>query len=57
MNRKKKNKFLKNVHYVQPEKSLLRWNIDELEKWFMCGEESVNNIDYNNNEDLERYLK
>jgi len=33
-NGKKDNTFKKDIHYVQPRKQLLRWNIKELENWF-----------------------
>jgi hypothetical protein len=33
-NAKRENIFKLDIHYVQPRKKLLRWNIEELEKWF-----------------------
>ena len=33
-NGKRDNIFQLDIHYVQPRKQLLRWNIQELEKWF-----------------------
>ncbi|RLA83791.1 MAG: hypothetical protein DRG78_03350 [Epsilonproteobacteria bacterium] len=33
-NGKRDNTFKLDIHYVQPRKKLLRWNIKELEKWF-----------------------
>ncbi len=33
-NGKKDNTFKLDIHYVQPQKKLLRWNMQELENWF-----------------------
>lgn len=33
-NGKKDNIFKLDIHYVQPRKKLLRWDIKELENWF-----------------------
>ena len=43
---KRDNIFKIDIHYVQPRTQLLRWNIQELEKWF-----------YNNSTDTVSEIK
>lgn len=40
--RKNDGTFRLGIHYVQPSKKMLRWNIEELEKWFKI-DSNINN--------------
>jgi len=57
MNNKQNGTFLNGIHYIQPSKKLLRWNVLEIEKFFGSKTINIDTTVNSNGVDVSSFLK